>query len=123
MNRHEAWIYATKWAAAWNRLDVEGVLAHFAEEVVFTSPTAKSVVGINTVRGKRALRDYWNEAAKRVGTLDFEVDRILWDPVTRELAILYRSESGGHRKRVSENLTFNAAGLVISAEVFHGVIE
>jgi hypothetical protein len=47
----------------------------------------------------------------------------LWDAGTRELAIIYDSETGGRRKRVSENLTFDADGLVVRAEVFHGVDE
>ena len=30
--------FAARWAAAWNRRDVEAVLAHFHDDVVFTSP-------------------------------------------------------------------------------------
>jgi hypothetical protein len=37
------------------------------------------------------------------------------------MAIVYISEISGGRKRVSEQLTFGPDGLVVSAEVFHGV--
>ncbi|MEO8074762.1 MAG: nuclear transport factor 2 family protein [Acidobacteriota bacterium] len=113
--------FAEEWAASWNELAVERVLAHFHDQVVFTSPTALTVVGIATVRGKQALRDYWNRAVARVSSLRFVVERVLWDAGTRELAIIYDAEIAGRRMRVSENLTFGADGLVISAEVFHGV--
>ena len=120
MTRGEAEAFAADWAAAWNDLAVERVLAHFDENISFTSPTAMAVVGVATVHGKQALRDYWNKAVARVGSLRFAVDRVLWDGTTRELAIIYVSEAGG-RQRMSENLTFGPGGLVVGAEVFHGV--
>lgn len=53
-------------------------------------------------------------------SLRFTVDRVLWDPETQELAIVYVSEIDGTSKRVSENLRFGPSGLVVAAEVFHG---
>jgi SnoaL-like domain len=121
MTADAARAFAEDWATAWNELAVERVLAHFDEDVAFTSPTALAVVGVATVRRKQALRDYWNTARARVGSVRFTVDRALWDVTNRELAIIYISEIAGRKKRVSENLTFGANGLVTSAEVFHGV--
>jgi ketosteroid isomerase-like protein len=121
MTRDQAAAFAAAWAAAWNERAVERVLSHFDDNVSFTSPTAISVVGVGTVRGKQALRAYWNAALARIGTLRFTVDGIMWDPDTRELAIVYVSEIDGRVRRVSENLTFGANGLVVSAEVFHGI--
>ena len=121
MNRNEAQTFAHQWAAAWNERDVEHVLEHFHENVTFISPTAQAVVGAGTVHGKAALRAYWNTALGRLTSLHFTVDRVIWDPASRELAILYTRETNGSTKRASENLTFDADGLVISAEVFHGV--
>jgi ketosteroid isomerase-like protein len=123
MTHEEAMTFAAQWAAAWNARDVERVLSFFSEDVVFVSPTALAVVGTATVRGKAALRDYWNSAMNRIGTLKFTLDRVAWDASTRELAIIYMAEIDGRGKRVSENLTFGAAGLITSAEVFHGVSD
>lgn len=113
--------FAKDWAEAWNRRDVEAVLAHFHESVTFTSPTALAVVGTPVVHGKAALRAYWNQALGMITSLRFDLDRALWDASKRELAIIYTSHVDGKRKRMSENLVFDASGLVISAEVFHGV--
>ena len=121
MTREEAETFAADWAAAWNARDVESVLRHFHEDVTFTSPTAIAVVGSPTVRGKDALRSYWTAALARITSLEFTVDRILWDPARLELAIIYTGAINGSSKRVSENMTFDGRGYVVEAEVFHGV--
>ena len=121
MTSDDARRFAAQWAEAWNRRDIEQVLAHFDDEVEFTSPTALAVMGIPTVRGKASLREYWTKALTRLGSLRFDVDRVVWDPDGRELAIIYTSETDGKARRVSENLRFDAAGQVVVAEVFHGV--
>lgn len=74
-----------------------------------------------TIRGKQALRDYWNAVLAGIGTLHFTVDHVLWDPSRRELAIVYASRIDGRQRRVSENLLFDEGGLVAAAEVFRGV--
>ena len=121
VTRENAEAFAASWAEAWNRRDIDAVLTHFDANVVFASPTALAVVGIPMVRGKDALRAYWTAALARIGSLRFSVDHVLWDPVRRELAIIYTSESDGRIKRVSENLTFSEDGLIVAAEVFHGI--
>ncbi|MET0551669.1 MAG: nuclear transport factor 2 family protein [Vicinamibacteria bacterium] len=121
MTSEEARAFADRWAEAWNHRDVERVLEHFHEDVEFTSPTALSVTGVATVRGRTALRAYWTKALALLTSLRFTIDRVLWDPEGRELAIVYVSEIDGRAKRVSENLRFDEDGQVIAAEVFHGV--
>ena len=37
--------FAESWIAAWNRRDVEAVLAHYSEEAQFVSPVARNLVG------------------------------------------------------------------------------
>jgi hypothetical protein len=78
-------------------------------------------MGTPIVRGKGSLREYWTTALTRIAALRFSVERVVWDPDSRELAIIYAAEIDGKAKRVSENLRFNAAGQVAVAEVFHGV--
>lgn len=121
MTTDDARTFAVRWAEAWNRRDIEQVLAHFHDDVVFTSPTALAVIGTPTVRGKESLRAYWTTALSRLTSLRFTVDRVAWDPQTRELAIIYTSETDGKARRVSENLVFDSADRVVIAEVFHGV--
>jgi ketosteroid isomerase-like protein len=123
MNRDEALEYARQWTEAWNRLDVEGVLQHFDDDVVFSSPKALAAVGVPTVRGKGALRDYWMMALQPVKSLRFTVMRVIWDPDASELAIIYDREVNGRDDRASEILQFGPGGRVVRGEVFYGVRE
>jgi ketosteroid isomerase-like protein len=66
--------FAAAWAAAWNAHDLDAVLAHFAEDVVFTSPIAARLLGGDgIVRGKDALRAYWAQALPLNPDLRFTV--------------------------------------------------
>ncbi|MGA6826246.1 nuclear transport factor 2 family protein [Nitrospira sp. NS4] len=123
MTREDVEAFVVRWAQAWNDRSVETVLDHFHEDIVFTSPTALAVVGSATVRGKAALRAYWLAALRQIGSLRFSVDHVLWDPIRREVAIIYTLKVDGHTKSVSENLRFNESGQVVGAEVFHGVLR
>jgi hypothetical protein len=116
----DASAYAEAWTAAWNRRDVEEVLSHFDEDCRFTSPRAQTTVGRATVEGKEALRVYWNTALSRITSLCFTLDRALWDPERRTVAVLYNAEINGQRTRACEVMRFNAAGLVVEGEGLYG---
>ena len=45
MNRAEAQKIALDWIAQWNARDLDGILAKFADDVVFKSPKAVDIVG------------------------------------------------------------------------------
>jgi ketosteroid isomerase-like protein len=122
MHRDEARRYAEEWAEAWNRRDLEAVLAHFEDDVVFSSPKALQIVGVPTLRGKPPLRDYWRAALASVGSLRFTVRRILWDGAAAELSIVYDRDLDGRRDRAAEVLQFGPAGRVVRGEVFYGVV-
>jgi ketosteroid isomerase-like protein len=114
--------FARDWATAWNRRDLDAVLSHFAEEIIFSTPKAVETVGHPTVVGKAALRAYWEAALGRITTLQFTVVRTIWDAAGRELAIVYDRRVNGHRDRAIELLTFDAGGLVESGEALYGVV-
>jgi hypothetical protein len=121
MNREEALRYAEEWTANWNTRNLEAVLAHFEEGVVFTSPKALATVGFATVRGKAALLEYWTTVLRPVRSLRFSLHRVIWDPETSELSIVYDRGVDGHVDRASEVLQFGSSGKVVRGEVFYGV--
>ena len=53
--------FAKEWIVSWNRHDLDAILEHYAEDVVFTSPFAARLVpgSDGTVKGRPALRDYF----------------------------------------------------------------
>ena len=121
MTRDDALEFAAGWIEAWNRRDIERVLATFDDDIEFASPTALVTVGVATVHGKQELRSYWQAALARIASLRFTLDRVLWDPESRELAIVYVSEVNGAQKCVSENFRLGPNGNVNAVDVFHGV--
>lgn len=120
-DRAAAIAYAERWAEDWNRRDLDAILAHFADAVELTSPKALATVGVPTVRGKAALADYWRIALSRIESLRFVVHRVIWDPATLELAIIYDRDVNGVLDRAAEILAFGASGLVVRGEVLYGV--
>jgi hypothetical protein len=100
--------FSDEWVRAWNAHDVEAVLAHFHDDVVFSSPVAARLLPETggVVRGKAALRDYWVAALKVVPDLHFDVVGVYRGESL--LVVNYRNERGG---LVNEVLVFDG-GLV-----------
>lgn len=115
-------VFAASWAKAWNRRDLDSVLAHFSDDVRFSTPKAMDVVGIPTVRGKAAVRSYWERALAQINSLEFKVHRTLWDPAASEVMIVYDRSINGRSDRAIEVLRIAPTGLVESGEVFYGVV-
>ena len=83
--------------------DVEALLKHFTDDVLFTSPMAIRLLGGDgVIRGKEALRKYWSEGVRLIPDLHFEVLALYVGIST--LVINYRNQAGGV---VSEVLTFD----------------
>ncbi len=60
MDAIEAEQIAKAWTEAWNNDDLDAMLAHYADDVVFHSPFVKLLTqdGSTMIRGKAALREY-----------------------------------------------------------------
>lgn len=97
-------VFANAWVQAWNAHDVEAVLAHFHDDVVFSSPVAACVMPESggVVRGKAALREYWLTALRMLPGLHFDVVGVYRGEAL--LVINYRNERGG---LVNEVLLFD----------------
>lgn len=110
-------VFAEGWIRAWNVRDVESVLTHYADEVVFTSPTALRLFPASggTVRGKAELREYWTSALGKNPGLHFDL-LALYEGVDT-IVLLYQNQAGA---TVSEVLTFRD-GLIISGHAAHAV--
>src|SRR5580693_6134927 len=101
--------FAHEWISAWNARALEAALAHFAEDAVFTSPLAATVVPSSggMIQGRDALREYWRAGLARHPDLRFEhlgtylgVDTVV---------INYKDQAGGI---VTEILRFSGSLIV-----------
>ena len=70
--------FADEWIAAWNSHDLDRILAHWAEDCVFTSPLAAQLLGTTgIVRGKAELRTYWQRGLAANPGLRFSLEQVL----------------------------------------------
>ncbi len=112
MNTNDAEAFARTWLAAWNDRDLDLILDHYHEEIVFHSPRIADVMGAAraSIAGKDALRTYWTAALDRAPKLYFELDRVFTGSNT--LTLLYTN----HRDQsVTESFVFGETGKVVLA--------
>lgn len=106
--------FADAWEAGWNSHDLDRILSHYAEDVVFRSLKAKSLTGHGELRGKPALRAYWAAALAAQPDLKFMVSDVFFGHDMMVISYL------NHRDiRAAETLRFAPNGLVIEASACH----
>lgn len=103
--------FADEWIAAWNSHDLERILSHYTEDFVMSSPRIAVVAGepSGTLRGRRAVGEYWRRALALAPELRFELRATFVgaDSVT----ICYQ----GARGPAAEVFFFDPAGRVTKA--------
>jgi len=116
MTTEAAQRWAEQWIDDWNRHDVDAVLAHFADDVEFSSPLVTQVMGHadGIVRGRDELRTYWTRALATRPDLRFELVDVHVGAGC--LAVRYRNQAG---RVATEIEVFDADGLD-GGKVVHG---
>lgn len=106
--------FALEWEAAWNSHDLNRILSHYGDAIVFRSHKAMRLVGTGEIRGKDALRAYWARALERQPDLHFIICDVLQGHGM--MVITYRNHAN---ILAAETLRFGADGLVIEASACH----
>jgi ketosteroid isomerase-like protein len=80
LSEAEARKIADDWTRAWNSHDLEAIMSHYAPEVVLISPTAAKLLGDSsgTIRGKQAVRSYFERGLQAFPNLTFELVDVMW---------------------------------------------
>ena len=120
MTRAEMLRHAEEWIAAWNRGDVERVLADFAERARFVSPRAALIVGKAELHGKAAIGAYWRRAIEKNGVPRFRLDSVICDPERREMVVIYDRLNDGTVVRACEFMRFDKNSKQIEGEAMYG---
>ena len=110
MEADRAQSFARQWLQAWNDHDLEAILLHYADAIVFHSPRIQMITGMNvdSLSGKDELRAYWGKALSMLRDLYFEIDQVLVG--SDALTILYTNERS---QTVAESFIFGGDGKVI----------
>lgn len=106
MNEKE---FAKKWIASWNSHDLDDILSHYTDDFEITTPMIKRVVGLDTdtLKGKKAIADYWGKALAKMPDLHFEFYDVAKG--VDSIAVYYKSVL---EKRTVEVMYFNEEGLI-----------
>jgi len=66
--------FTQDWLAAWNAHDLDRILAHYTNDFEMTSPLIPQITGepSATLRGKPAVRAYWQKALQLIPDLQFK---------------------------------------------------
>lgn len=109
--------FAQSWIDAWNRHDLDAVLAHFSDNFEFSSPLIRHFADEPSGKliGKEAVRAYWKIGLARLPDLHFELVDVLAG--VNCLTILYR----GHRGLTAEVLQFGSDGLAVRGQALYPV--
>ncbi len=107
MKRTKAENFIIDWIEAWNAHNLEAILAHYADDIEFSSPFAAHLMGDSLVRGREALRDYFSLALERFPDLHFSGPRAFEG--AQSVVLCYRSVNN---LDAAETMVFNDSGLV-----------
>ena len=71
--------FAYEWVQAWNNKDIEAIMSHYADSVVFSSPfiLKAQVNDTGTIHGKSELRKYFERALEKNPDLHFDLKHIM----------------------------------------------
>ena len=116
ITEEQAGAFGRDWIDAWNRHDLDAILAHYDDAVVFCSPFVVKIAGEPTgiLRGKVRLRAYFAEALKKYPDLNFSELRVLAG--VSSVALTYRSVAGLH---AAEVMALNAEGHVVRVDAHY----
>ena len=86
--------FATEWIQAWNAHDLDAIMSHYAAEITLTSPIAARLLNApkGEVKGKAALRQYFERGLKAYPNLKFELHEVMWG--LSSIVLIYSNQHG-----------------------------
>lgn len=109
MNSQLAALFARGWIAAWNAHELDAILSHYVDDVVLTSPVAAKILDdpSGTVRGKAALRNYFQRGLEAYPNLRFELLDVMYG--LSSVVLYYMNQKG---TKTAECMEFDDTGKV-----------
>lgn len=103
--------FASGWIDAWNAHDLDRILSHYSDDFTMSSPRIAAIAEVPTgiLRGKDAIRAYWQRALELTPTLHFDlIDTFVG---ADSVVLHYRRMNG----RAAEVFFFDRDGKVVRA--------
>jgi hypothetical protein len=112
----EAQSHAKVWIDAWNSHDLDRILSHYSQDVVFEAETVKARWNKpdGKLHGIAELRKHFALGLELAPQLRFQLDQVFLAP--SGYSILYQRENGN---RVIDCVAVNDAGLAASVTAYY----
>lgn len=112
MTKEQAEDFARHWVESWNAHDLDAVLSHYSEDFEMSSPFIVRFTGEGSgaLRGKSAVRSYWQSALDKMPDLHFELIEVFGG--ANSVIIYYKAVLG---LLATEVFFFGADGKVFKA--------
>lgn len=118
--RRQAIRWAELWLSCWNEGDYETLLALYRDTARFGARSGESVQAHdNTIE---ALKRHWAAVPFGIHSVRGELERVSWDPETRELTIVYGTDFDGTRLHGCDLVTLDTDGRVVLGEPCVGCV-
>ncbi|MGH2413692.1 MAG: YybH family protein [Microcystaceae cyanobacterium] len=94
LTKEQAHELAQHWVRAWNNHDLDEIMSHYEEDVVLVSPVAAKLLNdpLGTVKGKKALRNYFFKGLEVYPNLKFELIDVMWG--IKSVVLYYINQKG-----------------------------
>jgi ketosteroid isomerase-like protein len=105
--------FAKRYYAAWNKRDLDAIIALYHEDIEFSSPyiAALGFSPDGVVHGKPMLRLYFEKALERAPNLVFKPEALFVG--ARGHTLIYSNHRG---ERTAEHHEMDVSGLIVRAE-------
>lgn len=96
MTYEEAELHAKNWVEAWNARDLDRIMSHYSQDVVFEAETVRArwQKPEGKLQGVAELRKHFALGLELAPQLNFQLERVLLAP--SGYAVQYRRENGNY---------------------------
>ena len=101
--------FTRDWIAAWNSRELDAIISHYSDNILLTSPVAAKLLNdpSGTVRGKAALRNYFQRGLEAYPNLHFELLDVMSG--LSSVVLVYLNQKG---TKTAEFMEFDESGKV-----------
>ena len=109
LTEEKAKTIANHWIKSWNDRNLNEIMSHYEDDIVLVSPIAAKILDkpSGTVRGKKALRNYFQKGLEIYPDLRFELKDVMWG--LSSLVLYYVNQKG---TKAGEFMKISASGKI-----------
>jgi hypothetical protein len=111
-SRRQAIRWAELWLSCWNDRDLDTLLALYGDQTAFGRAADNASIGDR----KEALRRHWAAVPFGIHAGHAELEQVIWDRDSRELAIVYAAQFDGARLRGCDLVTLDDDDHIVDGE-------